>query len=375
MDRGISPLRWPRPPGGIGWVLVAAVVLKIVFIWYLGDRVYGDVTRALTFGSLIDRKVLTIETAVINSKTFLGPILWFQVYKAAGVVGLQLLNLCLFVLIALTHIRLGKGRFSALCVTVALLLLGFYAGTNRNVVAGEQDDNMSMLLFSLGMLICVSRGSTFAGALLMGASFLFKFWSAIFFAGFAAHLLMRRRLAELFVATLGMVVPFVLINLADGFASLDALLLSLRLQHGFSEWPYVALKLVSTGMLFSVLISAWVWYKDRSDHNSLLFFTATAYFGYVLVNRDAWSASFAMEQSLVFSSFLVAEFFLGAARRAGGVRRRTAGVFLLSYVAVNSAITYQNLYRDTRPLTLVEDDAESVKHFGRRSVPTRRIAP
>ncbi len=145
-----------------------------------------------------------------------------------------------------------------------------------------------------------------------------------------------------------MSLPFLLINGIDGFASMRALLKSVGIQHRYSDWEEVGFKMLSTGMTFSVLASAWMWLKRRNDPNTLFFLVSSTYFVYVVLIRDAFAASFVMMQCLMFSSFLMAELALTAQSLRN--HRWRAGALMLScaiYVVITSAITYQHLYRDT----------------------------
>ena len=332
----------------IALILFASILLKLAFIWYLDGRAYPDVFRAINFGYRLHQDIFSIHTEIINSKTFLGPILWFHLYQSFGMLGLNLLNIFVFVLLFFTQYALGKGRYGTSTIVFALFIFAFYVGTNRNVVAGEPDDNIAALCFSLGLLVYLNTGRLFSSSFLMGVGFLFKFWVAVFCVGFAFYLLSKVRLRDLCLAGLGMSLPFLLINGIDGFASMRALLKSVGIQHRYSDWGEVGFKMLSTGMTFSVLASAWMWLKRRSDPNTLFFLVSSAYFVYVLVNRDAFAASFVMMQCLMFSSFLIAELALTAQSLRND--RWRAGALMVScaiYLVITSAITYQHLYRDT----------------------------
>lgn len=345
----------------IGLILFGSVILKLVFIWYLEGRAYGDVEKALNFGYLVHEKTLSIDTDIINSKTFLGPVLWFYLYQLSGMLGLKLFNVVVFVLLFLTQYALGKGRYSRATIVLALFFCAFYVGTNRNIVAGEPDDNVSALLFSLGVLVYLGTGRIFRSSLLMGVAFLFKFWAAVFCVGFVVYLLSKRRFGDLWPAGVGMAAPFLLINLVDGFESTRALWVSLNVQEGFSSWSDIAVKMLSTGMLFCGLLSAWAWLRRRNDVNSLFFAISAIYFIYVLLNRDAWAITFVMMQCLIFSSFLISQLLLDIGRL--GTRRIV--VLCSAYLVLTSAITYQNLYRDTKEIVLVADPANAIWNYHR----------
>lgn len=353
----------------LGIILLTSVILKLIVIWYLDGRVYYDVAKAVNFGYLVHQKTFSIYTDIINSKTFLGPLLWFYLYQACGLVGLQLFNLLVFVSLFLTVYALGKGRYSTPTIVLALFLFAFYAGTNRNIAAGEPDDNIATLFFSLGVLWYLNTRRVFPASLLMGLAFMFKFWVAVFCVGFGFYLLTEGRLRPLWLAGLGMVLPFLLINCIDGFQSMRALLISLNVQKGISPWEVVGFKMLSTGMIFSLLASAWTWLKHRNKHDTLFFVIPATYFLYVLLNRDAFAASFVMMPCLMFSSFLIAEFLLmPTILQNGRFRSGAIVVFCAAYLGVTAAITYQHLYRDTVPLALVKSQPEIESMFWHRKL-------
>ena len=345
--------------GTIGLIFLASLIVKLVFIWYLTGRVYPDVFLAVNFGYAIDQQILSIHTDFIRNKTFLGPSLWFYLYQSFGVFGLKLFNLVIFALLCLIQYLLGKRRYSESATLIALFLFAFYVGTNRNVVAGEQDDNLAALFFSLGVLVYVNTKRTLYSSLLMGAGFLFKFWVAIFFLGFLLYLLTSKvRRGDLFLACVGMLLPFLFINIVDGFESMRGLLSSLGIQQGYSDWAGVGYKMLSTGLLLSVVISAWVWLKNSNEQNTLFFFVSSVYFIYVIIQRDAFAASYVMMLCLMFSSFLLAEFILRLLSTpvlSTRAQRICLCVILAGYVTVTSLITYRNLYQDTDPFALVTD--------------------
>lgn len=258
---------------------------------------------------------------------------------------------------------LGKGRYSTPTIVLALFLFAFYAGTNRNIAAGEPDDNIAALFFSLGVLVYLSTARTFLSSLIMGVGFLFKFWVAIFCAGFGLYLLLKKPLRDHWLAALGMGAPFLLINFVDGFESMRALWVSSELQRGYSTWESVGFKMLSTGMLVSVLISGWTWLKQRNDHNTLFFLLSSSYGIYVLVNRDAWAVSFVMMQCIIFSSFLIAECVLYVTHWSDRLRNPVIIVLCTIYLMVTSVITHRHLYRDTIPISFVRDQSEAERMF------------
>ena len=353
----------------LGIILLASVVLKLIVIWYLDGRVYYDVVKAVNFGYLVHLKNFSIDADIINSKTFLGPLIWFYLYQSGGVVGLQLFNVVVFILLFLTVYALGKGRYGTPTIILALFLFAFYAGTHRNVSAGEPDDNIAALFFGLGVLLYLNTRRIFFASLLMGVAFLFKFWIAVFWLAFGFYLLTQGRLRDLWPTGLGMALPFLLINCVDGLQSMRSLLVSLGVQKGISSWQAVGFKMLSTGMIFSLLASGWTWLKHRNESNTLFFIIPTTYFLYILLNRDAFAASFVMMQCLMFSSFLIAEFLLTPTILPHGRWRTSAiGVFCVAYLGVTAAITYQHLYRDTVPFALVRGQTEIESMFWHRKL-------
>jgi hypothetical protein len=355
-----------HPAATAGAILLGAIAVQMALIAHVGERVYGDVLGALSFGRLLDDGTFTIHSGISNSKTFLGPLLWFRLYQATGILGLKLFNVAAFAALFWAQYRLGKGRYETAVLEAALLLLAFYVGTTRNVTVGEPDDNASILLFTLGVLAYLDHRRAFAGGLLMGGAFLFKFWAAIFFAGFALALLLGRRWRDLASAAAGMLAPFVLINLVDEGASADALRLSLAIQRAFSSWSTIGLKMLSTGMLPVLLLSAWMWWRRPSESNTLAFAVAAAYSGYVVMQRDAHAASFAMVQVLVFASLPIAEVLLHGLYWHGRAAPRGVLVALLAtYVGVASLVSYWHLYRDSRPVALLEDRDEALATYSR----------
>lgn len=347
--------------GALALILLASLLIKLVFIWHLEGRVYQDVSRALNFGYALDQQILSIHTDCIRNKTFLGPTLWFSLYQCFGILGVKLFNLLIFVLLFLTQYYLGRRRYSGSETVIALFLFAFYVGTNRNVVAGEPDDNLATLWFSLGILVYVNTKRALYSSLLMGLGFLFKFWVAVFFVGFVLYLFTRKLWKDFLLACVGMLLPFLFINCVDGFESMRGLLASVGIQQGYSDWGSVGYKMLSTGLALSVLISAYVWLKNSNEQNTLFFFVSSTYVIYVTIQRDAFAASFVMMLCLVFSSFLIAEFLLRAFNTR--VRSLALGAIFAIYLALTSVITYHNLYRDAEPFVLITDQSEIRRLF------------
>jgi WD40-like Beta Propeller Repeat len=250
-----APGRSPRTQ--LAAILLASIAVKIFFIWYLGDRLYFDNVKAVNFGFLVHRGDFSIHEHFVNSKTFVGPLLWFQVYDWFGVPGLKVVNVIAFLgLFVIVH-RLGVRRSSQPAVVLGLFLFAFYAGTNRNIVAGEPDDNVAALCFGLGVLAYLNGRSRLLAGALMGVGFLFKFWIAVFCLAFGVFLVWKRRWRDAVLVTTAAAVPFAVVNVIDGFTSMRSLLVSERIQHQLSSWPDVGSRAVSTGMLVIVAASAW----------------------------------------------------------------------------------------------------------------------
>jgi hypothetical protein len=332
-------------------ILAASAILKLALVLATGDSVYGDVGIALRFGRRAVQDGLAGDGGllVINSKTLLGPIAWSWIHAHAGVAGLKAVNLaCFLALFALQH-ALGRKAYSLQAVAVALFLFAFYVGTNLNVVAGEQDDMVCALLIATGVLLHVRTGGTLSASLLLGLAFLFKFTAAVFWVGFAAYLLVRRRSWSLLLAGAGAAAPFILFNLLTGGSGLASLERSLEIQRAYSTWTEVGFKLLSTGMALSVLVSAWMVWRDPAGHDVLFFCLSAAYLPYVVIMRDAFSASYVMMTCMVFASFPIARFLLDRKEKLAHGRSLLLGA-LLAYLVATTGITVHNLVRDTRPL-------------------------
>lgn len=347
--------RWPavHPTLLASGILLAALAVKLAFACYLDGRVYLDVDRALNFARSIDAGALAVDSDVINSKTFLGPLLWYRLHRRLGVQGLIGFNFCAFVALFALQYRLARRRYSTPVTLSALVLFAFYVGTNRNVVAGEPDDNLAAVLLALGVLRYLDGRHALAAGLCMGIAFLFKFWVAIFFLGLIAHLVLQRRGRDLLLALAGMAVPFLLLNCFDGLSSFRALFLSVGIQHAYSSWDGILFKFLSTGMAPMVLLSIWAWRHRRSESNTLFLFVSAAYAVYTIANRDAFAASFVMMPCMVFGSFLVAECLVSGGYVLGRTLRAAELItVLVLYVVLTSMITGHNLYGDTQPLAL-----------------------
>lgn len=334
-----------RPSRTFVALFAVAVLFKLALIAVFLGRLYPDVIGAVNLG----REVLGgVAGYRITSKTFVGPVLWYGVYHASGLWGLKLVNLGLFAGLLALHARLGRKLFDTKVVLLASVLFAFYPGTNLNVAVGEQDDLVTLLFFALGIWRFVSRRDAFVPGLLIGIAFLFKFSAAIFALGFVLYLLVRRQPRAAAVSILGMALPFVLLNALDGLASARNLAYAVGVQQGFSSWRGVGFKLLSTGLLPSVALSWWVWWRRREDAHLLFTLIPTAYLGYVILNRDAWAAGFVMMQGLFFASFPLAEILARETLETSWMRRRTAvAAALAAYLLISTSITFVNAIQDT----------------------------
>jgi hypothetical protein len=337
----------------LGLILVASIVVKLLFILYIDGKFYCDPVLTINFGYALEQGRYSIQTHSLGTKTFLGPILWFEIYSFAGIWGLKVFNLLMFNLLFWTQYLMSRGLYQFRTAVIALFLSAFYVGTHRNVVAGEADDNVAGLLFALAILCYLRTNKIFLPSLLMGTGFVFKFWVAIFCVAFVCFLLTERRWKAIWPAFAGMGIPFLCINLIDRFQSLTQLLQSLESQHRYSSWGSVGFKLLSTGLLIVALLSVWSYLRNRTQPNRLFLVLSIAYPIYMVVMQDAYSASYVGMVSLVFSSFLIAQLTeADGTSEIGMLRPVLLKGMLLAYFVGTSWITYHNLDKDTRPLAL-----------------------
>jgi hypothetical protein len=350
------------------WVLAItalAAAVKLPFAWYLGGRFYPDVNKAVNFGALLHRGAYAFDTDVINNKTLLGPLLCFALYDRFGPGSLALLNLGVVLALCATQVALGRGHYAPRVVLAALVLMAFYTGTNRNVVAGEPEDNLAALCLAVGVLVHVRGGPALLAGLLVGVGVLFKYWVGIFGLGFALPLALQRRWRTLAALVAGMAAPFAVLSVIDGGTSLRGILVSERFNRDYTGWRLVAFKMVSTGMLFALVASAWGWWRRRDDERSTLYFClATSFVAYVVVTGHAWPANFVMMACLVFSGFLIAEALLPAVDALPLAWRRPALVATAAaWVVVNTALTAAYLDVSARPIALLRDRDEAQHMF------------
>jgi len=285
----------------------------------------------------------------------LGPVLWYRLLELAGPWGLKAFNMTAFVALYAVQYLTGRRLYGRVTVLLALFLFAFYVGTHRNVMAGEPDDMTAALLFATGLLVYLHRDRVIGASLIMGLGLLFKFWVGIFFSGFALFLLSERRWADAATASIAFLLPFACINLIDGFASLAALTWSFGQQSGYNDWYRVVWRLLSTGLLPAVLVSAWALARDPSWQNRLCFLVPIPYFAYVLLMRDAHAASAVMMLGMVYLGFLVAEFLLRSPYPGGRrARRYVLAAVLAAYVVVTTRLAYYGTAEWTYPLELRE---------------------
>jgi hypothetical protein len=335
----------------IGLVLAGSLLFKLIFILAFKYRFYIDAIKAAKFDTNYFIDKVDLLNPSINSKTFLGPLIWTFFYNHFGAWGLKAVNLVCFILLFVIQYFLGSKLYKRNTIIIALFLFSFYIGTNLNIIAGEPDDNIAVLLFSSGILLYVYAGRVFLSSLLMGIGFLFKFSTGIFYLGFILTLLIRRDFKGFFLSALGLILPFICINFIDNFNSARVLISSLLIQSGFSGWGEVGFKLLSTGMLLSFLISLWVCLKEKNSHNFLFFMVSSSLLFYVLINRDAYSSSYIMMQSVLFSSFLIAEFILKNKYFGKGFSRKLiiSGILII-YLLISALVVYHNISKDTNSI-------------------------
>lgn len=350
----------------LGPVIVGtALAVQLVLALHVGGRAYGDVQKAVNFGHLVVAGAYDVGHDLVNSKTFVGPLLEYPIFVRWGVEGLRAANMALFVVLAALLLLLGRGRYDAATLLLALVLFAFYPGTQRSIVAGELDDQLATLFLATGILVFLRRHRILIAALLVGMGFLFKFWIAIFGLGFVVFLLVSGRARAVPIALAGLGLPFAAVSLLDGGGSVHALLVSLGLSVHHSTWSKLAVKVFSTGLVPCALVTIASWAEgERRDVDTLFLCLASSYVVYVFVARDAWAAHTMMVTCLVFSSQLLAAWM---ARRMAALRpttRRAALIaFLLLYPTAGTTVAYVNLYRDTVPIRFFTTPGEIAHVF------------
>lgn len=336
------------------YILLLALVFKLAFILYSGERVYYDVNLSITHGKAIfDKPGKQVKLILPGVKTYVGSIAWYKLYEYFGVYGLKAYNLAAFALLFGLQYAIGRRYFPNRVTAAALFIFAFYVGTNLNVAAGEQDDMTATLFFTLGVTLYAYGRGAFLAALVMSAGVLFKYTAGIYAMGFIAYLIYTRDKRRLLLALAGLTLPFLCLNLATGFSSLGALLKIANLKRNlFDSLPSEVLyKFFSTGMFLFLLLSAWAVFRNRSRPNVLLFCLSSVYIVFAVAAFSAYSSGFHMMQSVLFSSFLVSQ-VLFMETYPGGVKpgRLFRVSFLVLYLLVTTAITLRNLSRDTIPV-------------------------
>lgn len=324
-------------------ILVGAVLMKLALIFVFFDRVYYDVFVAVNVGRgfLDDPGVYHI-----TNKTWLGPALWSLIYGSLGLTGLKLANLLFFAVACAIQAAIGRERYSGETTCVALFLFAFYPGANLNVVAGEQDDTFTVLLLALGVLLYLRHRRLFLAALVMGTAAVFKLSAGIYAAGFLVYVLLAEGFRPSVKAAMAVLLPFLLLNFIDGFASLTNLASAFDNQSNSSDWKEISFKLFSTGLLPSVAIGWWMFRRGRTERDLFFALVPTMYLLYVLVNSDAFSAGYVMMLGMIFSAFPLAGFLLHEMPRPGLSRRAIVVIALTGYMLASTVITLHNLSHD-----------------------------
>jgi hypothetical protein len=332
----------------LAWIVGMSLVLQIGLMLYVGPNVYPDVIRSIEFGRDVMSGAISIQTHLDNTKAFIAPLLWYWVYDIGGLWGLRLLNVVLFAGLLVAQFRLGRELFPRRVALAGVFLVAFYPGSHRNVVVGEQADNMAALLLVLGVMLYVRRRKLILPLLMLGTAVLFKFWAVVFVLGFCLHILLERRfrpatLALLFTAA----VPLLVLDLMSDWAGLRSFLWSLTRQQAYTSWQATAIKMTTTGLLAANVLAIWSYLRSRTASHRLLLLLSVPYFVYVLLARDPWAATFVMMACLAFSSFLITDLWASFGWRRSWVVS-LLGLYLLAGVAVAS----RNMRGDARPLVL-----------------------
>ncbi|MDX1382527.1 MAG: hypothetical protein R3190_02730 [Thermoanaerobaculia bacterium] len=331
-------------------IVAGALGLEVGLMLWVGDGFYGDVLRAVRFGRDVVAGRISIQTHVDNTKTFVGPLLWFHLWDRFGLWGLRAFNLAAVSLLALVHQAIGLRAFGSRIALLALVFLVYYPGTHRNVAVGELDDNLAALLLGLSVLLLLRTRSAVLAGLLLGVAFLFKFWIAIFLAGLLLYLAVERRWRAAIAAGFAAVGPFLILDLASGGAGLRALFYSVGIQAAYSGWATIATRMFTTGLLPCFLVAGWgAWRKRQDPLHRLLFLVPAPYFAYVVLMRDAHAVTFVMTSCLLLWSWPIAEVV------AALVPRRATAPLLVAYAAAGLAIATLNLRRDTHRFDLGDE--------------------
>jgi len=348
------------------YVLLLALAFKLGFILYSGERVYYDVNLSITHGkALFDKPGSQVRLILPGVKTYVGSIAWYKLYEAFGVYGLKAFNLAAFALLLALQYSIGRKYFPNRVTAAALFIFAFYVGTNLNVAAGEQDDMTAALFFTLGVALYAYGRGAFLAALVMSAGVLFKYTAGIYAMGFIAYLIYTRDTRQLLLALAGLTLPFLCLNLVTGFSSMEKLVRISNLKRQFFNSPASMglYKFFSTGMFLFLPLSAWAVLRDRSRPNVLLFCLSSVYIVFAVATFNTYSSGFHMMQSVLFSSFLVAQ-VLSMDTYPGGVKagRIFRVSVLVLYLLVTTSITLRNLSRDTIPVNQYQFRYKKLPH-------------
>lgn len=348
------------------YILLLALAFKLAFILYSGELVYYDVNLALTHGKAFFEKPGSQAGLILPGvKTYVGSLAWYRLYELFGVYGLKAYNLAAFALLFALQYAIGRKYFPPRVTAAALFIFSFYAGTNLNVAAGEQDDMTAAIFFTLGVALYACGRGAFLAALVMSAGVLFKYTAGIYALGFIAYLIYTRDMRQVFLALAGLTLPFLCLNLVTGFSSMEKLINISNLKRQFFNSPanMVLYKFFSTGMFLFLPLSVWAVLRDRSRPNVLLFSLSSVYIVFAVATFNAYSSGFHMMQSVLFSSFLAAEVFLMDAYPGGVKPGRLFRVsVLVLYLLVTTSITLRNLSGDTIPVNLYQLRYKKLSH-------------
>lgn len=367
-----------KPPADswrIVWLILAgSVAIKLALILHLGMVFHGDVVSAVNFGYGIHESTVSIRTHIAPTRTWVGPVLWFHLFQLAGPLGLKAFNLLAFLALVWVQYLIGRRFYNAATLLLALFLYAFFVAGHRQVMAGEPDDLMATLLFATGLLVFLRQDRVVGASVLMGLGFLFKFWIAILFGGFFLFIAWKRRWALLPRVAIAFVLPFLAVNLVDGFASLTAFLRSLESREGATAWSYVAWRMFSTGLLPALMLAAWTRVKEPSVHNQLFFLVPSTYLAYMVIFRDAYGTTGVMNLCMLLLSFLIARFLLiNPFMGRGRARQRVLATMLAAYVLISAGMGLHASSRGTYAIQLRADCPEG-RPFAERLCSTKPVS-
>lgn len=357
----------------ISLILAGSVAIKLALIFHVGLVFHGDVVSVVNFGYGIHEGVLSLRTHTHPTRTWVGPVMWFQLFQLAGPWGLKIVDMLAFLVLVGVQYALGRRLYSGETLLLALFLYAFFFAGHRQVMAGEPDDLVASILFAAGLLVFLQRDRVVVASALMGLGFLFKFWIAILFGGFLLFLLWQKRWLLLPRAVIGFALPFLAVNLVDGFASLTSLLRSLESREGATAWSYVGWRLFSTGLLPAVILAGWTRAREPSIHNQLFFLIPATYLAYMCLFRDAYGTTGVMNLCMLLLSFLIARFLLiNPYMGSGRGRQRVLASLLAAYVLTSVGFALYDSSRATHAIQLRASCPEG-QPFAERLCSTRPI--